>query len=163
MREPATTPPATTGIEVLTPEEDIVPGGEIEFMAPGFESSERDILVVLYSEPTLLDEAAGANADGTVRWIGTLPEDIDLGEHTITLQGESYDAGAIIEVTDPEKAQDQTTASTASPTGAVPATVAGATPFAGAPMWVWWASAIALLALAGTTTTVLVVQRNKTH
>ncbi|MGO1539391.1 MAG: neocarzinostatin apoprotein domain-containing protein [Leucobacter sp.] len=160
-REPAASPPATTGIEVLTSAEDIVPGGEIEFVAPGFDSGERDILVVLYSDPIVLDESAGANADGTVRWIGNLPEDIDLGEHTITLQGESYDAGAVIEVVDPEETQDQATTSAASPTGAVPATVANAVPFAGAPMWVWWASAIGLLVLAGATTTLVVAQRRK--
>lgn len=160
-REPAATPPATTGIQVLTPEEDLVPGGEIEFTAPGFESAERDILVVLYSDPIVLDEAAGANADGTVRWIGNLPEDIDLGEHTITLQGESYDAGAVIEVVDPEEKQDRAAVTTSTASGQVPATVAGAAPFAGAPMWVWWASAIGLLVLAGATTTLVVAQRRK--
>ena len=99
-RTPAATPPATTGVTVLTPSDELVPGGEIEISASGYEPGERDILVVLYSEPIVLDEAAGADASGTVRWIGNLPEDIALGEHTITIQG-STDTGAPLEVVAP--------------------------------------------------------------
>ncbi|MBK0417714.1 HtaA domain-containing protein [Leucobacter sp. CSA1] len=161
-RTAAETPPATTGIRVITPAEDIVPGGEIEFEASGFESKERDVLVVLYSDPVVLDDAAGANANGVVRWIGNLPEDTELGEHTITLQG-SVDAGAVIEVVEPEEEKDATgskervAALDAESLGESAPQSAGVAE--GAPGWLWWAGAIALLAVAGAMSGLVVVQR----
>ena len=160
-RTAAATPPATTGIRVLTPAEDLVPGGEIEFEAAGYEPTERDILVVLYSDPIVLDEAAGADGDGGVRWIGTLPEDLAPGTHTITLQG-SIDTGAVIEVLDrqdedrAEKAEQ--TVAAAVEDGAEPM-AAGVGPTAGSPVWVWWAAAAGLVLIAVAMSGLVVAQR----
>ena len=159
-RTPAATPPATTGIQVVTPTKKLVPGGEIEIEASGFERKERDILVVLYSDPIVLDEAAGADENGTVRWIGTLPEDIEPGVHTITLQG-SINAGAVIEIA--EKAETAKVKVKKKATSAIAEqaepVAAGVVPTDDGPVWVWWAAAIALLVIAGATTGLVVVQR----
>jgi len=56
---------AYDGITIVTPEDELVPGGEIEIEANGFEANEPDILVVVYSDPIVLDRQAGANANGT--------------------------------------------------------------------------------------------------
>ena len=163
-RTAAASPPATSGIRVLTPAEDLVPGGEIEFEAAGYEPNEREILVVLYSDPIVLDDQAGANRNGVVRWIGTLPEDLEPGEHTVTLQG-SADAGAVIEVLPAdakEKTKRQVTAELAeelSADGAARQAAAGVAPAEGTPLWVWWAAALGLLAVAGTTSGLVVAQR----
>ena len=160
-RTPAAAPPATTGVTVVTPAKKLVPGGEIEIEASGFESKERDILVVVYSDPIVLDEAAGADENGTVRWIGTLPEDLAPGTHTITLQG-SINAGAVIEVAEKaetvktEKAKKDATAKIAEQAEPMAAGVLGAD---AGPVWVWWVAAIALLVIAGATTGLVVVQR----
>lgn len=160
-RTPAAAPPATTGVTVVTPAKKLVPGGEIEIEASGFESKERDILVVVYSDPIVLDEAAGADENGTVRWIGTLPEDLAPGTHTITLQG-SINAGAVIEVAEKaetvktEKAKKDATAKIAEQAEPMAAGVLGAD---SGPVWVWWVAAIALLVIAGATTGLVVVQR----
>ena len=159
-REAAPTAPTTEGIRVLTPADKIVPGGEIEFVASGFEPGERDILVVLYSDPVVLDEKAGADAYGEVRWIGNLPEDIEPGQHTITLQG-SKDAGAIITVakekprkkpvvvTQDELVEDEAVAE---------AMTAASVPVDG-PVWMWWVGAGALVALAAALAGAVVSQR----
>ena len=159
-RVAAATPPATTGIRVITPADELVPGGEIEFAAPGFEVDERDILVVLYSDPIVLDDKAGANSFGEVRWIGTLPEDLEPGEHTITLQG-STDAGAVIKVVEKTKKKAKpvieqgTVEASAQPQQAAAAI---ADPTSG-PVWMWWVGAGALIALAGAMGALVVNQR----
>ncbi len=161
-RTAADTPPATTGIRVITPAEDIVPGGEIEFEAPGFEAKEREILVVLYSDPVVLDEAAGADENGTVRWIGTIPEDIEPGEHTITLQG-STNAGAVITVLDGKRekkaAAEQQVEISAEAQQSAPV-AAGVVPAGTAvPVWGWWTAAIGLVAVAGAMGVIVARQR----
>ena len=149
-RTAADAPPATTGIRVITAAKDLVPGGEIEFEASGFEAKEREILVVLYSDPVVLDEAAGADENGTVRWIGTIPEDTEPGEHTISLQG-SIDAGAVITVLDGKRdtkaAAQQVEISADAPQSAPVA--AGVVPAGSAvPVWGWWLAAVGLVAVA---------------
>lgn len=147
QREPAAAPPATTGITMLTPADEITPGGEIEFTSSGFEANERDILVVLYSDPIVLDRKAGADENGEVRWIGKLPADIELGEHTLTLQG-SKNTGVIIEVVDPDSVASTTEVLESSADGAQPiaATLGGAGDFG--PIWLWWIGAGALVLIA---------------
>lgn len=160
-RTPAAAPPATTGVTVVTPAKKLVPGGEIEIEASGFERKERDILVVVYSDPIVLDEAAGADENGTVRWIGTLPEDLEPGTHTITLQG-SINAGAVIEVAEKAetvKAEKVKKAATAKVTEQAEPMAAGVLAADEGPVWVWWVAAIALLVVAGATTGLVVVQR----
>ena len=159
-RTAAATPPATTGIRVLTPAEEIVPGGEIEFEASGFERNERDVLVVVYSDPVVLDDAAGADANGVVRWIGNLPEDLPLGEHTITLQG-SADAGAIIDVVNGEKKAKKAALTKAEGELAevAPAQAAVLGIDEDSPVWMWWVGAAGLLVLAGAMTALLLAQR----
>jgi hypothetical protein len=95
-REPAATPPALDGIQVT--EGDVEPGGTVTITADGFQPNEEDILVVLYSEPTVLDRDATADASGVVTWTGTLPSDFS-GEHTLTLQG-SVSRGIVIDFGD---------------------------------------------------------------
>ncbi|MBL3685904.1 hypothetical protein D3248_02895 [Leucobacter zeae] len=164
-RVAADAPPSTTGITVLTEAEKIVPGAEIEFEAAGFDAKEREILVVLYAGggPLTLDDAAGADANGTVRWIGTLPEDVPLGEHTITLQG-GTDAGAVIDVVKPKQSskpqepESSALAPLAADTGA--AAAAGViAPTGGMALWEWWASAGGLVVIAGCMTALVVRQR----
>ncbi len=157
-REAAATPPTTDGIEVVTPEDELVPGGEIEIKASGFEANERDILVVLYSDPIVLDRKAGANESGDVRWIGTLPKDLEPGEHTITLQG-SIDAGAVITVVDADEKSESIediAATTSGSAEAVSAEVAGPSSDS---VWMWWIGAGALLLLAAAMGVLVVNQR----
>ncbi|GAA2823709.1 HtaA domain-containing protein [Leucobacter komagatae] len=148
-RQAAATAPTTEGIRVITPADEIVPGGEIEFVAAGFEADERDILVVLYSDPIVLDEKAGASSVGEVRWIGTLPDDITPGEHTITLQG-SKDAGAVIKVVKekPKKKAPVVTQEEAAGDVTTQRIDAAAPVPADGPVWMWWVGAGALVALA---------------
>ncbi|WP_440311962.1 HtaA domain-containing protein [Leucobacter chromiireducens] len=164
-RTAADAPPVTTGIRILTDAKKLVPGGEIEFEAAGFEPGERDVLVVLYSEPTVLDDAAGADANGVVRWIGSLPKDLPVGEHTITLQG-SKDAGAVFTVVKAEKKakapakQESADEITIEAEAATPV-AAGVVPSEGTPVWIWWTGALALLVVAGAMGGLVVAQRRK--
>lgn len=163
-RVAAEAPPTTTGITVLTEAEKIVPGAEIEFEAAGFDAKEREILVVLYSGggPVTLDDAAGADASGTVRWIGTLPDDVALGEHTLTLQG-SGDAGAVIEVVKPKqksKLKSQVSGTAPLEADSDAAIVAGViAPTGGMALWEWWASAGGLAVIAACMTALVIRQR----
>src|SRR5690606_23738697 len=71
-------------------------GGQVTITADGFRPSETGISVVIYSEPTVLDRTATADANGRVTWTGTLPEGL-TGTHTLTLQG-SVDRGVVLEI-----------------------------------------------------------------
>lgn len=158
-REAAATPPSTTGITVLTPADQLVAGGEIEFEASGFEANERDILVVMYSKPIVLDRNAGADDAGTVRWVGTLPRKLS-GEHTITLQG-STAAGAVIDILTPDEfdaAHPEPGAITGGERVEQP-NAAGTAPAGDASDWQLWVGAIALLVIAGGMTGLVVRQR----
>lgn len=162
-RGPAAEPPATTGISLLTPPDELVAGGEIEFEAAGFEPGEREILVVMYSEPVVLDRNAGADENGVVRWIGTLPKNLH-GEHTITLQG-SIDAGAVVDI----MTQEEYEAAQAAGEDVVVAEAgedletraAGPAVSEGTPAWVLWAGAIGLLVVAAGMTGLVVAQRRR--
>ena len=165
-REPAAAPPATEGVSILTPVDELVPGGEIEISAAGFESNERNILVVLYSDPLVLDRQAGANGDGVVRWIGTLPDDIEPGEHTITMQG-SISVGQVITVLSPGEAKSAQVEKSARAAASAAAdaelreVAAGPSGGDGSTAWVVWAGAIALLIVAGGMTALVVAQRRR--
>lgn len=158
-RTPAPAPPATDGIRVITSSDELVAGGEIEFEASGFQPGERGILVVMYSEPTVLDTNAGADANGVVRWIGTLPDDL-TGEHTITLQG-SINVGKVITIAAAEQVE-KTAFNTAEIEDAQIAEVqaAGVSDSDG-PGWVIWVGALALLVVAGGLTALVVSQRRR--
>ncbi|WP_395640167.1 HtaA domain-containing protein [Pseudolysinimonas sp.] len=93
-RTAAPTPPATEGIE--STEEEFTAGGNYTFTAGGFQPNESGILVVIYSEPTVLATDATADADGVVTWTGNLPAGL-TGEHTFTFQG-SVDRGIVIDI-----------------------------------------------------------------
>ncbi|MBP1327090.1 peroxiredoxin [Leucobacter exalbidus] len=158
--------PSTTGINILTNPKKITAGAEIEFEARGFEAGERDMIVALYPGVTVLDEAAGADDQGTVRWIGILPEDIKPGEYIISLQG-SGDAGAEFIVRDAKKVKkDKKEAEEAEvqaklAQGVDPASVssAGVAPAGTGPVWLWWAGAGALIAIAGAMGGLVAMQR----
>lgn len=161
-RTAAATPPATEGIRLVTPEDELVAGGEIEFEASGFQPNERNILVVMYSEPTVLDRNAGADANGVVRWIGTLPEGV-TGQHTITLQG-SINVGKVITIVDKETAEQvkaEKAEKTAEAQIAETAQAAGIGGSDGAPAWAMWVGALALLVVAGGLTGLVITQRRR--
>ncbi|PPL19087.1 HtaA domain-containing protein, partial [Microterricola pindariensis] len=90
-------PPATTGI-TLTPEVlgSIAAGGQISFEVDGFQPNETGIRIVIYSTPTVMAENLTADANGVVRWSGTLPATL-TGEHTLTVQG-SISKGVVITI-----------------------------------------------------------------
>ena len=157
-REAAATAPASTGLTVVTPAAKLVAGGEIEITAGGFQPNEQGILVVIYSEPTVLDTNAKADANGVVRWIGTLPKDL-AGKHTITLQG-SVNVGQEITIAKAgEVKKKNTTVAAETSAPAVQAAAAGET--SGVPAWAWWTGALALLVIAGAGTALVVAQRRK--
>lgn len=161
QRVAAAVAPATTGIRVLSDASKLTPGGRIELEASGFESNEEDILVVLYSEPLVLDAEAKADRNGTVRWSGTLPEDISLGEHTMTFQG-SKNAGAVIKIVEKSDTKPVAATKRAAETSVTTqqAEVAdGVIASSGLPVWSWWAIAGGLLVLAACTTTLVIRQR----
>ena len=161
QRTAAPAPPATSGVRILTPTDQLVAGGEIEFEASGFQPNERGILVVMYSEPIVLDTNAGADANGVVRWIGTLPDDL-TGEHTITLQG-SINVGMAISIA--AAAQVQKTALSEAEAQAAQAEIAevqAAGVAAGSgPGWAVWVGALALLVVAGGLTALVISQRRR--
>jgi large repetitive protein len=93
VNAPAATPPATEGITAGS--QPAIEGGQFSATATGFGPNERDILVVIYSEPMLLDTVT-ANSSGTVSWEGELPTGLS-GEHTLTFQG-SVDRGIVLDI-----------------------------------------------------------------
>jgi hypothetical protein len=96
-KTPAKTVPATTGITVSTADgAPLVEGGEVTITADGFQPDEKNILVVIYSDPVVLASNATADAGGTVTWTGRLPAGL-TGTHTLTLQG-SVDRGVEITI-----------------------------------------------------------------
>lgn len=159
-RTAAATPPSTTGLTVVTAADKLVAGSEIEITASGFQPNEQGILVVLYSDPTVLDTNAKADKNGVVRWIGKLPKDIS-GKHTITLQG-SINVGHEITIAkaDAEKKVKSAVASQSTTSEAAQSN-GGELSQSGAPAWVWWAGALALLVVAGASTGLVVAQRRK--
>lgn len=165
-RTAADTAPTTTGIRILTAADQITAGAELEFEAEGFEAGEREMIVALYPGPVVLDEAAGANDAGTVRWLGTLPDNIESGEYTITVQG-SIDAGAVFTVLDADKVnaekkkQQKTPAKAELAQGvqADVATAAGIGPAGTGPEWLWWVGAGALLIIAAAMGGLVALQR----
>lgn len=157
-RTAAATPPSATGLTVVTPAANLVAGGEIEISAGGFEPNEQGILVVIYSEPTVLDTKAKADKNGFVRWIGKLPKDL-TGKHTITLQG-SVSVGQEITIAAAESLAKAKKAVVA-PAVANEMQNTSALPDTGVPAWIWWAGALALIVAAGATTGLVVAQRRK--
>ncbi|RZU63897.1 Ig-like domain-containing protein [Microterricola gilva] len=91
------TPPATTGI-TLAPAvlAGLQAGGQISFEVDGFEPNETGIRVVIYSTPTVLAQNLTADANGVVRWSGTLPATL-TGQHTLTVQG-SISKGVVLTI-----------------------------------------------------------------
>ncbi|MGO2140991.1 MAG: HtaA domain-containing protein [Leucobacter sp.] len=162
-RVAAATPPATEGLTIVSDKDKLVPGARIEIQAAGFDPGDEGVLVVLYSEPIVLDEEATADKFGVVHWTGKLPDDIELGSHVLTLQG-SADVGAKFTILPKEKkakkAADEQLEVTALPlavaTGAGPALGVGGS---GMALWEWWVVALSLVAIAGCTTTLAVRQR----
>ena len=107
-------------------------GGEIEITAGGFQPNEQGILVVIYSEPTVLDTNAKADANGVVRWIGTLPKDL-TGKHTITLQG-GVNVGQEITISKATEVKKKTT-TVAAETSAPLTQAAAGNEAGGVPVW----------------------------
>ncbi|MBO1900638.1 HtaA domain-containing protein [Leucobacter weissii] len=162
-RIPAPSPPSFTGVTVLTAADKLRAGGRIEIEAAGFEPNDEGVLVVLYSQPVLLDDEASADENGVVRWTGTLPEDA-IGTHTITLQG-SVNAGAVIEILEPE-GERRAAAVSAEPSIAIDSDqlrTAGPTLqlASGPALWEWWTAAGALVLIAACTSLLVVRQRRE--
>ena len=162
--EAAATPPTAEGLEVITPADRIREGSRVQVQASGFEPGDTGVLVVLYptgadAGPIVLDDAASADEQGTVRWSGSLPAE-GTGDHVLTLQGSS-DAGAAIDILEKKDA----------PVASSPviqedeAPLAGAViplPSGGMALWEWWVIALSLVAIAGCTGA-LVIRRRRTH
>lgn len=91
---PASRPPSDEGIDLE--QTALREGGVVSATAAGFEPGESGILVVLYSDPVVLDNDATADSDGVVHWSGRLPGGV-TGSHTLTFQG-SVDVGAPVEI-----------------------------------------------------------------
>ena len=94
-REPAPTPPSSSGASVDRPR--YAAGGQVTITATGFRPNETGILVVLYSDPVVLDRNAKADGNGVVTWTGYLPRGV-TGSHTLTLQG-SISVGSPVSIT----------------------------------------------------------------
>ncbi|WP_427870664.1 HtaA domain-containing protein [Leucobacter luti] len=162
-REPAASPPATTGITVLTPAEKITAGGRIELEASGFDKEDTGVLVVLYSDPVVLDREASADKSGKVTWSGSLPKDMS-GKHTITFQG-SVNAGAVIDILDEKKSKEESAkakkkaAQERAEIEAEKLAAAGALAQGGIGDWQWWASAAGLVVIAACSTLLAERQR----
>ncbi|MET0854838.1 MAG: HtaA domain-containing protein, partial [Microterricola sp.] len=91
------TPPATTGITLSAAVlAGLQAGGQISFEVDGFQPNETGIRVVIYSTPTVLAENLTADANGVVRWSGTLPATL-TGQHTLTVQG-SISKGIVLTI-----------------------------------------------------------------
>ena len=89
------TPPATSGIEL--DDETVTAlqsGGVFTIEVGGFQPNETGIALVVYSTPTIIATDLTADAQGVVRWTGSLPASLADGEHTLTLQG-SVDRGVV--------------------------------------------------------------------
>ena len=85
-------PPATTGIELDADTLAALGAGEsVTVTAAGFEAGE-DVLVVVYSTPTLL-ATVEADASGAASWTGSLPATLADGAHTLTFQGAEHSVG----------------------------------------------------------------------
>ena len=159
----AKTVPATTGVTVLTHADKLKPGGRIEIEAAGFDPDDEGVLVVLYSDPIVLDEKASADKNGVVRWSGKLPDDV-TGTHTITVQG-STNAGAVIDIVEPKPKKSARSAAVdaQSAPGQVArdrVTSAGFLPASsGMAVWEWWVSAGGLAAIAACMTVLTIRQR----
>lgn len=92
-------PPATSGIDL--DEESLVAlqsGGVVTIEVGGFQPNETGIALVVYSTPTVVATDLTADAQGVVRWTGSLPASLADGEHTLTLQG-SVDRGVVFTLT----------------------------------------------------------------
>jgi len=81
----ATTVPTADGI-TLAGSSSVTAGDEITATAEGFQPNEQNVLVVIYSTPTVLADNATADASGRVSWTGALPA-VLTGTHTLTFQG----------------------------------------------------------------------------
>ena len=82
------TPPATTGI-ALDPATlaALAAGKEVTVTVDGFQPNEADIMVVVYSTPTVLARDIVADANGIATWTGSMPAGLAAGDHTLTFQG----------------------------------------------------------------------------
>ena len=162
----AATPPSTQGLEVITDAKKLTPGARIEVRGSGFDPEDEGVLVVLYSDPTVLDDSAKANSAGVVTWSGKLPDDIKPGEHVLTLQG-STDVGAKITVLEKSKSKRSAATATATERDRVAAesqgalAIAGPLSPAGMALWEWWASALGLVLIAGCTSVLAARQRSR--
>ena len=91
QRTPAATPPATTGVKVVSGSP--TAGGMVTIEAGGYQPNETGIIIVVYSEPVVLGTVT-ADAAGVARWTGKLPSGLS-GTHTLTMQG-SVSHGAVV-------------------------------------------------------------------
>lgn len=162
----ADTPPATTGLEVVTEADKIREGGRIQVRASGFDPEDEGVLVVLYQasggDPIVLDEAASANSTGVIEWSGMLPEE-GSGDHVITLQG-SIDVGAEIDILEKDTQRRASAGERVAPSlNANDLTAAGfeGVGSGGVAPWEWWASAGGLVAIAACMTLLTLRQRQQ--
>lgn len=97
---PPANAPATKGVAGI-PEDELSVGDEVSIRADGFLANETNIKIVVYSTPIVLAEDVKADASGQVSWNGELPEGLEPGKHTITIQG-SVARGAVFTIAKPK-------------------------------------------------------------
>ncbi|PZQ89829.1 MAG: hypothetical protein DI534_08625 [Leifsonia xyli] len=77
--------PATDGAKATVDGDYFTPGSSVEVRAEGFDVGEQ-VQIVLYSDPQLVGNVT-AGADGVLSHRFTLPDDLELGTHTLQLTG----------------------------------------------------------------------------
>ncbi|UCR88441.1 HtaA domain-containing protein [Mycetocola spongiae] len=98
------TPPASTGLILDEATLAALANGEVGTVtADGFQPNEKNIRVIVYSDPIVLGTIS-ANAAGVASWTGSLPATLEPGEHTLTFQG-SVNKGVVITVAAPDLAE----------------------------------------------------------
>lgn len=84
---PPDAPPTSRGLSIENAGDGVDVDKPLTASATGFKAHEDHIRVVVYSSPIVLSTSVRADGSGRATWTGRLPEDIGLGEHTLTFQG----------------------------------------------------------------------------
>ena len=85
---------------VIDPHSSLIPGGHIVIHFTGFQPQER-LVIELHSEPIVLGET-NAGEDGNATWEGTIPAEVQPGDHRIVARGESREVSTAINISSTE-------------------------------------------------------------
>ncbi|MBE7701661.1 HtaA domain-containing protein [Oerskovia sp. Sa1BUA8] len=84
----------------------VVPGGQVTISGVGFGANEAGLRSIIRSTPRTLATGITANAGGAASATVTIPEDLEPGEHTLSLEGANHKVSAAITVTGPVTSVD---------------------------------------------------------